>query len=412
MRSTNTFRALFPTVALLAGLASAYTYAQEALIRDSTGCGVFNSSPNAAPDVAVTITWTGACKNGLAQGSGVVEWFSNGKLVVHSEGFFRDGKRQGHSVSTYFSGGAVRLDGEFADNNIVHGVMTYTNGARYEGDFKDWKMSGQGKLIYADGNFYEGAFRAGKPDGQGTLVHTNGIREVGTFSNGAADRVNVYNETGVLIGSPDGDPVAEALERKNHPSPSQDAPQGPDPQVCAQFLEGIRNNCPNAARGGPQTIYCGTSRSMYISSGCDQSALVDDSNSGTVTVNIQNGGQRSPANTTPLSPRVTSQAAGAASPVYDKGLDQCVKIGDDGQSVYFENGCNASLTIAFYQPAGAGLGMTDCGPASRCTFGIAGIGFSGRNNTMIAVCPKGDYVEASPGVQWGGSGAFRCRRPL
>jgi hypothetical protein len=113
----------------------------------------------------------------------------------------------------------------------------------------------------------------------------------------------------------------------------------------------------------------------------------------------------------PPAPAYSAQNSPGSGAVYDRALDQCVKIGDDGQSVYFENGCNATLTIAFYQAAGAGLGMQDCGPVSRCTFGIFGVGYSGRNNTVTAVCPKGDYIESVPGVGWTGAGPFRCRRP-
>jgi hypothetical protein len=256
------------------------------------------------------------------------------------------------------------------------------------------------------------ASRDSSPNEQQHFVglHNAGVELLETRVGCFNDQLKKFKETG------GGDNASPAICSSPEVEADYSVPKGADPQVCAQFLDGIRNNCPYAAGGGPPAIYCGTSRSMYISSGCDQSAFVDDSNVGSVTVNIQNGGQRSPANATPLSPRAASQIyaaqnAGASGAVYDKGLDQCVKIGGDGQSVYFENGCNASLTIAFNQAAGAGLGMTDCGPASRCTFGVFGVGYSGRNNTLIAVCPKGDYVESAPGVQWAGSGPFRCRRP-
>jgi hypothetical protein len=361
-------------------------YAADSIVKDAKGCGIFDAASNPKPNR--TVIWNGRCENGLAQGYGAVEWFVDGTLVVHRDGFLKDGKQFGHGTAVYPDG--TKVEGVYENGRIVHGEVKCANGNHYDGDFKNGKPEGFGTLLTKNGK-YTGDFVDNKQEGHGVWLGNDGKRFDGEWKNGAP----LEAAQGEVTENGDG---------------NSSGPQG-DPQICAQFLEGIRNNCPNAAGGGPPAIYCGTSRSMYISSGCDQSALVGDSNFGTVTVNIQNVGQRSSANAAPLAPRVTSQTAGVPNAVYDKGLDQCVKIGGDGQSVYFENGCNASLMIAFNQPAGMGVGMQDCGPVSRCTFGIFGVGYNSRTNTVIAVCPKGDYVEASPGVQWAGSGPFRCRRP-
>jgi hypothetical protein len=110
-------------------------------------------------------------------------------------------------------------------------------------------------------------------------------------------------------------------------------------------------------------------------------------------------------------PNAAIQNSGGTGAMYDNALDQCVKLGDDRQSVYFDNGCNASLTIMEYQTGHGGVGSLDCAAGTRCTFMAFAIGYSARQNFSYAVCPKGDYIESSPGIQWAGAGSFRCRRP-
>ena len=48
----------------------------------ATGCKVWN----AYPEPGETFTWDGPCKDGFVDGSGILEWFLNGKFKVHYEG--------------------------------------------------------------------------------------------------------------------------------------------------------------------------------------------------------------------------------------------------------------------------------------------------------------------------------------
>ena len=50
---------------------------------------------NPEPQPAESITWTGDCKDGLATGRGVVQWFEQGKPDAKFDGVYRDGKRNG-----------------------------------------------------------------------------------------------------------------------------------------------------------------------------------------------------------------------------------------------------------------------------------------------------------------------------
>ena len=47
------------------------------------------------------------------------------------------------------------------------GVYTWKNGAKYEGEWKNNKRHGKGKMINSDGKIYEGDFKENKKDGFG-----------------------------------------------------------------------------------------------------------------------------------------------------------------------------------------------------------------------------------------------------
>jgi hypothetical protein len=413
VRSTNTFRALFPTIALIAVLNAPHIYAQ-AFIRDSNGCAIWNGNPQPKP--GTTVSWSGACRGGFAQGSGILEWFVNEVRVEKEDTQFKDGREVGQSHVTFPNGSQMQAD--FQDGNRVHlkiqfldgthaewffpdggqigqGTIIWATGGQYSGSFIDGQLSGQGKLTYPNGNIYTGTVKSGKPDGQGNLVHTNGIREVGTFSNGSAVRVNVYNEMGVLIGSPDGDPIATAIERNSPPPPSQ----GADPQVCAQFLEGIKNNCPHAARGGPPAIYCGTSRSMYISSGCDQSVLGNDVDSAGLKINTQSSAENS-AYTRPSSSGATSAISNGEQPRFEPGLRKCVSMVRNPNPVVsayvFVNNCNVAVTVKWFVGTEA-PSRTDIAPGQSYPV----TSFSHATNVDFGVCRQGLGVfDASGNRNW------------
>jgi hypothetical protein len=123
---------------------------------DSKGCKIWN--PNPHPNE--TITWSGGCANGLAEGEGVLVWFKDGKQESEDKGTFKAG----------------RLEGP--------GVTTTTGGYRYEGDFQAGKFHGRGISTYANGTRYEGDFSNGLPNGQGTLTMPNGKSYSGNWTNG------------------------------------------------------------------------------------------------------------------------------------------------------------------------------------------------------------------------------------
>jgi len=131
-------RFLFAALILFAVPALAQN-AKPVLIKDPrTGCAVWNLYPGPTD----SITWSGACAKGLAQGRGTLQWFVDGKPFVRYEGEYRDGKENGRGVSSW------------ADN------------ARFEGEYRNGLPNGNGTYrsakddIYT-GNWINGCFKQG-----------------------------------------------------------------------------------------------------------------------------------------------------------------------------------------------------------------------------------------------------------
>ena len=117
------------------------------------GCKVWN--PNPAP--GETANWTGACKEGFAEGAGVLEWRRGGKPYERDEGNWRAGRQTGQGAQSWPGG---EFKGQLAESMPGgQGVLTLGE-ARYEGAFLNGKPNGRGVLTNASGVF-DGAWRDG-----------------------------------------------------------------------------------------------------------------------------------------------------------------------------------------------------------------------------------------------------------
>jgi hypothetical protein len=108
-------------------------------ITDSNGCKVWDSRP--APNESVT--WSGPCLDGYADGKGTLVWFVNGSPHATYNGEMKAGHYDGH------------------------GVQTWPNGARYDGDWRNDRAHGQGSYRGANGqtctgNWVDGCFKSGQ----------------------------------------------------------------------------------------------------------------------------------------------------------------------------------------------------------------------------------------------------------
>src|SRR5260370_36486032 len=144
-RGRMLLRALVSAILLVVSAAATAQTAQPGWIADSrSGCRVWNPFPKQKE----SITWSGACQNGLAQGRGILQWLWDNQPGSRYEGELRDGKFNGR------------------------GVFTDANG-RYEGELRDGQPNGRGGLVWANGR-YEGGVLHGRLKCGGVYVWPNG----------------------------------------------------------------------------------------------------------------------------------------------------------------------------------------------------------------------------------------------
>jgi hypothetical protein len=125
-------------------------------IADKRGCKVANTFPRAGE----SITWSGPCKDGYADGEGVMQWFLNGKEDDRYEGQISMGWAEGR------------------------GVLTKIEGGKYDGQWKHSVQDGNGRYDAPDGSFYEGQWKNGKPHGQGQYRRPDGKVFIGEWVDG------------------------------------------------------------------------------------------------------------------------------------------------------------------------------------------------------------------------------------
>ena len=106
------------------------------------------------------------------------------RVVVFSEGGryegeWRDGAGNGSGVNIWPNGN--RYEGEVRDGERNgFGANIWVSGQRYEGEWRDDERDGLGVQIWADGARYEGEWRDGKRTGRGVeLAPSGGIRHAG-----------------------------------------------------------------------------------------------------------------------------------------------------------------------------------------------------------------------------------------
>jgi len=124
-------------------------------IADANGCKVANLSPQEGE----SITWSGECRNGLANGEGTLTWFIAGVQTEAYQGTMVDGYAEGR-------GKLVRP------------------GAQYVGEWKKSMQHGRGRLDDADGSWYQGEWSEGLPHGRGQMLTPDGKLLKGDWNRG------------------------------------------------------------------------------------------------------------------------------------------------------------------------------------------------------------------------------------
>ena len=99
---------------------------------------------------------------------------------VLAEGIWNNGDLQYARV--FIPNGDI-YEGEMKDSKFNgKGKLTYLNGDLYEGEFLDGEKNGNGKLIFEDKTEYEGPFEKGEFRGKGKMKWKNGYEYEGDFN--------------------------------------------------------------------------------------------------------------------------------------------------------------------------------------------------------------------------------------
>lgn len=131
-------------------------WSDEGYISDNNGCKIAN--PNPKPNE--TVTWSGKCKDGFADGEGVMQWSENNQPGGRYEGTLVHGALSGQ------------------------GKLTLPDGTSYDGGWLAGKQHGTGVLKDPDGGSYSGEWKNGQPDGRGTMRRASGDAVRGVWKDG------------------------------------------------------------------------------------------------------------------------------------------------------------------------------------------------------------------------------------
>jgi hypothetical protein len=200
----NFMKTLFNFLAFLVVMGS--TFAQNApqqiLIKTNTGCNAITlrNLEN------MTFEFNGDCVDGLISGPGVGKLFSNGKPIYAAQGNYSKGFLNGFSkMKDEITGNTTEV---IYKNGVAQDgprVITFANGDRYVGDFKDGVAEGNGAYYYFSenpnkGNVYVGEFKAGKKHGKGTFTSANGSKYIGEYADGKLHGVGtLFAENGKIL---------------------------------------------------------------------------------------------------------------------------------------------------------------------------------------------------------------------
>src|SRR4051812_2403404 len=130
-----------------------------------------------------TVSWTGSCVDGYAEGVGTATFTHGGQSQVFTANFQHGVIPDGHVITRWGAGWSY--DGETVGGRFQGaGILTTDASDRFEGQWADGKMIGFGVLRRANGERYAGDWKDDKPNGMGELFHADGTKLAGTFADG------------------------------------------------------------------------------------------------------------------------------------------------------------------------------------------------------------------------------------
>lgn len=117
-----------------------------------------------------------------------VEFFSNGDCY---EGEFHNGKSNGSGVYNYFVNG--RYEGDWVDGRYDgYGIESWARGSRYRGQYRQGMRHGFGVYRFYTGDSYSGQWFNGQSHGVGVQKCSDGSCYIGEFKCGIKHGLGCY----------------------------------------------------------------------------------------------------------------------------------------------------------------------------------------------------------------------------
>ena len=146
----------------------------------ASGCALFDASLRPGD----TVSWSGACQDGRAEGPGTATFSNGGVAFEHFTGSFAGGVAADGPVTVNWGDG-WSYDGEMAHGRFDgEGILVSASHDRFEGLWSGGKLDGMGSVIHENGERYDGGWKNDLPNGHGILTRADGSKLEGQFQDG------------------------------------------------------------------------------------------------------------------------------------------------------------------------------------------------------------------------------------
>jgi hypothetical protein len=137
-----------------------------------------------------TVSWTGTCVDGYAEGLGTATFTHEGQTQSFTANFVHGVIPDGHVITRWGKGWSY--DGETVGGRFNGpGILTTDGSDRFDGHWNNGKMTGFGVLLRANGERYVGDWKDDKPNGSGEFRHADGSLLSGEFVDGRLEKAVV-----------------------------------------------------------------------------------------------------------------------------------------------------------------------------------------------------------------------------
>lgn len=120
----------------------------------------------------------GEFQDGKIWGYGT-HYYSDDHYLKYIEGYFENGMKVDYAILTFKNN--TIINGKYEKNKLIDGTIFFINGDIYQGQIKNCKMEGKGKLIYHNSDQYIGSFIKNKKEGKGIYIFSSGPYFEGEF---------------------------------------------------------------------------------------------------------------------------------------------------------------------------------------------------------------------------------------